>query len=121
MKLLTDINLDEIVFSSDGKNITFKFIEIYKGNPSDIIKCSSVYAFHYENIFDDDEGLPVYVCEVRYTKRLKKDLSSSFKKTNLSINGNAINPNEEELFLLDIEGGDVIIEVICKSVKKTSI
>ena len=110
MNILSDVNLDEISFSKDGKSIELYFIDMNEGEGIGTLKCIGVLSFKYQNYFEDDDSLAAYIGEVNYekiksTKRLKS-LNYNYHDGELQMEGG--------LTLINIEGGELVLEVICR-------
>lgn len=124
MQLLSDINLDEVIFSPNGKDLTFKFVNMTDGALINIIKCKSIFIFTYNNTFEDDDGFACYVGEVTCERishsNLKKWLTEkrfSFYDVDKSI----YVPTTRDLFNLHIEGGQIVIDLACEAIEKDGV
>jgi hypothetical protein len=116
--LLEDVNLSEIQFTKDGKNIHFDFIDMYEGKPIASLICEDVLHLIYSNCFDDnDYGFACYVGEVTVqTFTLDKDIVQELHTMEYQfydIGGNIL-VRHNKLHIVEIEGGEVSIKVSCK-------
>ncbi|MGI9278036.1 MAG: hypothetical protein ACR2PX_00140 [Endozoicomonas sp.] len=85
MELFSNVNIDEVIFSSDGKRVTLKFIDMNEGEPAGVIQCSSVLSFNYQNTFDDNDGFAAYVGEVTCLRVDPENISSFLSKMNFKF------------------------------------
>jgi hypothetical protein len=124
MELFSDVNIDEVTFSPDGKKVTLSFVDMHEGEPIGIIQCLSVLLFNYQNIFDDGEGFAAYVGEVTCSRIESKNISSFLSNMNFKFSGadgNVYTPNIQNLFALHVEGGEVILDIVCEVVEKDNV
>jgi len=114
--LFEDVNLAQIDISRDGMNITLTFVDMHGGNLCGKLECVSVFAFNYHNNFlpDGNDGFACYVFEVTLQEIPKGDIESYLKKMNYGFNSFTL--SYDYCNLLHIEGGDVIIDVLCHKV-----
>ena len=118
MALFTDVNLDKLVFSSDGKSIDIYLIDMYEGASIGTLRCSSVFLCNYQNSFVDDDCLACYVGEVEYTKLDNSSENEFLKKLGYGFynkDGGLYRPESNELFHIHIEGSEVMLDIICGS------
>jgi len=121
--LLEDVNLSEIQISSDGKNIRFDFLDMYEGEPIASLICEDVLHFIYSNNFDEDDSFACYVGEVTVqTFALDKDIVRELHTMEYQfydMGGNVL-VRHNELHVVEIEGGEVSIKVLCKKLPTMS-
>lgn len=109
MNIFSDVNLDQISFSMNGRDLVFIFLNMTDGAQICEIKCASVYLFRYDNSFkNDDDGFACYVGEVSCHR-----IPRSYLK---SWNYERYEPSEDDLFHFYIEGGEISISLACEKV-----
>lgn len=124
MNILEDVSLDSMVFSADGKDVVFEFLELYQGNTIGVIKCLSVCSLDYQNIFDNDDGFACYIGEVYCTQVKRADTETFLNSINFGFtapDGHVYRPDSENLWLLHIEGGEAVIKIVCKAIEKNGV
>ena len=62
MRVIDDVNLDQIVFGRDGKTLRLEFIDMYQGAPVGTLECRDVILLNYNN--GDSEGFATYVAAI---------------------------------------------------------
>ena|GEM_PF-5582338 len=124
--ILKDVSLKGIEFRSHKTSVKMSFIDMYEGKPCAEILCESVLVFNYHDSSYPDE-MPLYVGEVNHTiltrGQLRKKLDEfSFgfsvppDPVNLSVPGPVYVPEWEEAHHIHLEGGEILIHVLCKDV-----
>lgn len=117
MNILKDINLDEIKFSPDGRDISINFLNMSDGSLENILECKSVYYFKFQNCFEVDDGFACYVGEVNYELIKNSELSDWLAKIQYGFYNNdrtPLIPTKTDLYSVHIEGGEIIIELVCE-------
>jgi len=117
MNLLSDVNLDAIHFSTDGKNITLSFLDMYELKPFMDIQCRNSYVFSFQNKFEEDDGFACYIgevnCEELPRDRLPEWLNSS---SGLSSISNEKNLSGKKLKTLNLYSSEITINILCEEV-----
>jgi len=119
--LLEDVNLADIYFYTDGKGMRIDFIDMYEGKPIAFMNCNNVLHFIYSNDFDDrSHGFACYVGEVTLQSFASyQDIAHAFNSMNYGFKRFDMDENElgfaKELHLVSIAGGEVSIQILCKT------
>jgi len=124
MPILSDVNLDEVLFSPDGRDLTLKFVDMDTGTEKTIIKCQSVYLFNFSNTFEKDDGVACYVGEVTCEKISNSVRDEWLSKRNFgfsNMDGSIYSPTDKDLYNFHVEGGEIVIDIACERVKKDGI
>lgn len=119
--LLKNINLSEINFASTGTQITMNFIDMFKGNFYGRLAIDSVLFFNYQNAFDDyKHAFPTYIGEVICKEFSYEEYTPWLTKVGYGFtnaDGNISIPHMEKLFFIQLESGEVSIDIICGDYK----
>jgi hypothetical protein len=124
-KVLEDVNLEAIVISSDGRELTFEFSDMVQRRRCADLVCKSTYLFRYDNAFvEAGDGLPCYVGEVGLEDLGKSELQKRLHTLNYGIGVDvkpwkpdpstriARIPLVEHAFVVHIEGA-IVIDAVC--------
>lgn len=124
VNLLENVNLAAVVFSEDGKNISFSFTDMYHGRQCACLECNSVYIFNYHCVFELD-GFPAFVGEVWYEELSQEAIAKKLEELNfgfyvledptgpLTGNRRIYTPKESKVYFVRIEGGELSLIIIC--------
>ncbi|MFA0789278.1 hypothetical protein ACCI51_01900 [Microbulbifer echini] len=120
---MSDVNLDSVKFSVDGRDICLSFLDMYELQPLADIQCKSVSMFNMQNTFEEDEGFACYIGEVNCETVDRESLGSWLKENKFGFsggNGKTYLPGEGDLKILSLYSGEITIEILCKDVISTN-
>lgn len=112
--LYNDIALEKIEFSKNGKDISFILINTENGNYINTVICKNVIFFAFMNNFDEDEELPCFIGDVSYVKIHKDEIKNKVKDSYFKTL-NIKNKKKSNYFLIKLESGALLIEIICEN------
>jgi len=75
--LMSNVNLNGIEFLS-VKNMLFSFLNSYNGDFYKEILFHNVWKFTEENIIDEREGFPIFICDIRADKLENAEIKAAF-------------------------------------------
>ena len=121
MILSKDLNLDLVKFSSDGRAITMRFVDMRSGSFVGELRCSDCFHFRMQNMFGEDDGFACYVAEVRSELVEGEVLEKLLLSNKYPFRNELGAPVRSDLpcYWLQVEGGDVIVEVVCRSIESS--
>lgn len=119
MQRFSDVNLDQVIISQDGKSVEMKFCDMSVGKDIGSIKCSHVFIFKYQNTFEDDDGFACYIGEVVCEKLIEKRALEVLSRLGYGFYGSdsaLYKPSVDSLFHLQLVGGEVMLDIVCGAV-----
>ena len=121
---LEDMSLERIILGEDGKSLEFILVDTLDSKKVTRIKCKAIMSFNYRVIFEDDnDGFPVYVGEVNWEKVSGNDIIRVLHDVDFPFyrpNGGVYCPNIETIYVMDIEGGEICVDLICGELQVSS-
>jgi hypothetical protein len=124
-RVLSDVNLSECNFSARNLTASLEFLNMTDGAPIATCICHRTVLFHSHTL--PDISFSVYVGEVDIAEiELKSEAESLLENLKygwaVSSYANEWRPGESKLFHIHIEGGDVIVDIVCEDMQfmKTS-
>jgi hypothetical protein len=123
---LEDVSIEQIEISKSGIHVTIRFIDMHKGQPCAVIKCEYLYIFDYHCALEEDD-FPGYIGNVDHVVLSGQEIKNTLDALNFrfGVSENPVKPLEnikqyipesESLHFLDIEGGEISIRILCRSV-----
>ena len=116
MILLSDINLDKILFNETGSTIELRFIDMNEGLNIAAIKCISILAFNFQNCFDDQDYLPCYVGEMECRKLSDSEAIRELEKLHYGFLNNDVS-SLGQLNVIHLDGGEISMRIVCRDVE----
>ena len=110
--LMSNVNLNGIEFLS-VRNMLFSFLNSYNGDFYKKILCHNVWKFTEENIIDEGERFPIFICDIRVAKLENAEIEAAFDYLKYGWGV----PESNEYNLVCIDGGEVSIDLICEKVE----
>ena len=108
----SNINLAEISIPY-GNQIVFEFINTYNGEFLRKVVCNNIIKLCYENVFQLNDGLPCFICEIKYKKLSVIELEDALRFFSYSFSKKL---DKDSYYLFSLESGEVNIDVLCESV-----
>jgi hypothetical protein len=121
--ILADVNLSTLSFSDNGRNLTMEFINMNDGNPCAQMTASGIVAFQYQNTFEnDDDAFPVYVGEVTWQEFGAKEAAAILSQLGYGffVRGATLFIPKSGRFHIHVEGGAVMVDLICNEYRLTA-
>ena len=106
-KLLSNVALAKIA-KDEAEDISFSFINMVNGKHCNTLKCADIIKSSCES--PSSLELPTFIGEVYCVKITKDEMAKTFSYFNVGENS----INDDDCYLLSIEGGEVDIDILCK-------
>lgn len=119
-KLLTDVNLSEIVFPPAGSKVILSFLSTRDGGAVGSLTCTGVVVFTYHTL--PASSLPQYVGEVDHATVSPEEVPTLLERLCYGFTGprgGPAIPGDSQVHHVHIEGG-LVIDIVCNDVQLVS-
>lgn len=118
--IFTEVMLNRVNFVEMKNDVKFEFYDATSGYDLGEVICKNIFAFNFHTTFEPtEECLPCLVLDVSSSKLEGDAIESSFRKLNYGYtysDGLAI-PKSIEYYLFKIEGGPIVVSIICTNIE----